>query len=613
MKWGDRGVGVGKFWEAREINDYDKAINNDTPNWVKRGLQRDQELIVANSSPSESPEQDYGEHDRPCTGSSNSLPNKYGNIAPFKDFNFDKYSSFYFRSYIRGQNVHLEPAELAERERKRQIAIAHQEAIRQQLEDREKRKKEEREKRIQEEREEELRIEKEQEIERKRREMELKRVQEKQERERKRKAALQEALEIAEREAREKKEKLRMQKQNINENTDHRKTPDKEETIIHNVLNNNEVELNNNKAEQQCNRNKQLENNDSSNLNEDVCNNNTNLNNAVNKRERKLNNISDSKESTLTENAHEILATSINNSNDLLTPRFHQQLPMLKENNFALLLQTPVEMLQGMQFAVLMPTTPSGIQQGLPIAVPISLMNDSEHIVERTENRILTPTQYRNKRYCNSSTQTDFVDCNRNELQQDQRYLNERFANMEINCENRNRKCRSTRNEERTREVAEERPKWGANRPPTRYIKQSEKDLLYQRRKLRQKIRQNKVYNDKGSPRSSDDSQTASPVTHRRKGYVEKRQSRALWRKNDHLFARNVSVYQTEIIPLESDKDQIYYKSHSHKCCCQCLNGNHVKSVDVLNLDHSTPRNSARSQFFDCNRDCEIMSSFNVE
>lgn len=83
MKWGDRGVGVGKFWEAREINDNDKTINNDTPNWVKRGLQRDEELIVANSSPSESPEQDYGEHDRPCTGSSNSLPNRYINTARF--------------------------------------------------------------------------------------------------------------------------------------------------------------------------------------------------------------------------------------------------------------------------------------------------------------------------------------------------------------------------------------------------------------------------------------------------------------------------------------------------------------------------------------------------
>lgn len=516
------------------------------------------------------------------------------------------------RSYIRGQNVHLEPAELAERERKRQIAIAHQEAIRQQLEDRERRKKEERERRIKEEREEELRIEKEQEIERERRETELKRVQEKQERERKRKAALQEALEIAEREAKEKKEKLRMKKQNINENTDQRKSPNKEETIIHNVLTTSEVELNN-KSEQQSNRNKHnMENNNSSNLNEDVCNNNIHLNNATNKTDTKLNNISDSKETNFTENSREILVTN-NNNNDLLTPRFHQQLPMMRENNFALVLQTPVDMLQGMQFAVLMPATPSGIPQALPIAVPIGLINDSEPPAERTENRILTPTQYRNKRFCNSSTQTDFVDYNRNELQQDQRYLNERFANMEINSENRNRKCRSTRNDERIREVAEERPKWGANRPPTRYLKQSEKDLLYQRRKLRQKIRQNKVYNDKCSPRSSDDSQTASPITHRRKGYVEKRQSRALWRKNDHLFARNVSVYQTEIIPLESDKDQIYYKSHSHKCCCQCLNGNHLKNVEMLNLDHTTPRNSARSQFFECNRDCDIMSSFNVE
>lgn len=72
LKWGDRGVGLAKFWGQREINHYDKPLGNDTPGWVKRGLERQGELIVANSSPAESPEQDFGEHDRPCSGSTTS-------------------------------------------------------------------------------------------------------------------------------------------------------------------------------------------------------------------------------------------------------------------------------------------------------------------------------------------------------------------------------------------------------------------------------------------------------------------------------------------------------------------------------------------------------------
>lgn len=38
-----------------------------------------------------------------------------------------------YRTYLRGQNVPLEPEELAERERRRQKAIEHQNAIRQQV------------------------------------------------------------------------------------------------------------------------------------------------------------------------------------------------------------------------------------------------------------------------------------------------------------------------------------------------------------------------------------------------------------------------------------------------------------------------------------------------
>lgn len=66
-KWGDKGVGVGKFWQPKEEH-FDED-HNEPPNWVKRGLQ-DGEIVVSNTSPAESPEQRYEDHERPCTGSS---------------------------------------------------------------------------------------------------------------------------------------------------------------------------------------------------------------------------------------------------------------------------------------------------------------------------------------------------------------------------------------------------------------------------------------------------------------------------------------------------------------------------------------------------------------
>lgn len=69
LKWGDRGVHVGKFWEPKAVDNFSK---NDTPGWVKRGLEGKTELVVSNTSPAESPEQEYLDRDRPSTSSTNS-------------------------------------------------------------------------------------------------------------------------------------------------------------------------------------------------------------------------------------------------------------------------------------------------------------------------------------------------------------------------------------------------------------------------------------------------------------------------------------------------------------------------------------------------------------
>lgn len=76
-KWGDKGVHVGKFWEPKQ--EELKAVN-DPPGWVKRGLERNTQLEVSNTSPAESPEQDIG-RDRPCTSSSSSQ-NRYSIVFP---------------------------------------------------------------------------------------------------------------------------------------------------------------------------------------------------------------------------------------------------------------------------------------------------------------------------------------------------------------------------------------------------------------------------------------------------------------------------------------------------------------------------------------------------
>ncbi|KAK5642144.1 hypothetical protein RI129_008311 [Pyrocoelia pectoralis] len=553
-KWGDRGVGIGRFWEPQEIK-YSPEMG-DAPGWVKRGLQGDTELVVSNTSPAESPAQDYGEQ-RPYTSSSVSQT----------------------RTYIRGQNNPIDPVELAEREKRRLMARAHQEAIKQQLEERETRRQLERERRIMEEREEELRIERDKEIERKRREQENQFMLDKQERERKRKEALQEAIQIAEKEAQEQKRKQKMMKQvdlNINENV-----MEKEKLSFRPIST--------------CNMN------------------------------RTQNNLVDIKEDPILEEGIRLHnETHMNNSRSPLLKETNlnrsQQGSSLEQEspahtvqaaptqeNVTMVLQTPFEG-YSMPFAILMPTFTPGHITPLPVASSVQTQDSPR---PRTENRTLTPSLYRNKQLCDSSTQTDFPFV---KVPTDQateiKYIREKLVNLDVNYDKQSKEDKSCKNNERQREIQTDRPKWGANRPPTRYLKQSEKDPFYHRKKTRQKVRQVKIYDDKNnnySPHSSDDSQIGSPRSYRAKGYIEKRRTRALWQKNGQMFARNVRVYQTEIVPLESDKDHIYYKkSGCIRCCCNCRSQKHkytdeIKVVDILKIEDS-PREEVRND--DCLPDC---------
>ncbi|XP_060535125.1 coiled-coil domain-containing protein 66-like isoform X2 [Cylas formicarius] len=462
-RWGDKA----KFWRAPDDH---KA--SEPPNWVKRGLQ-DGAIVVANSSPSVSPEQRYEECDRPGTSST-----------------FSNH-----RTYIRGQNIPLDALELAERERRRQMALAHQEAIRQQLEERERRRREERERREKEEREEEMRIERERENDRLRKLEEERALQEKLQRERKRKEALSEAVEVAEKEAKLEKMRLRL-----------RKIEDAEEVGKATVADVKE---------------------------EDAAK-------PASPADEIINNLQETSDNALAKSSPRRNSTPV-----ISTPRV--------DNNFAFVMHPSLE---NLQYALLIPATPQ-----LPIAIPMSIPTTARTI----DTRVLTPTRFRTK--CDSSTQTDLSissarsssetnDCCR------EKYLREKLTNLELSYE-RSRKGRRSRSES-----TEERPKWGVNRPPTRYLKQSEKDPLYQRRKLRQKQRRESEKN------SSDESQTGTP-----KSYRKKIHGRAKWRTREEMFTRNVEMYQ-----LEADGDRIYYK-----CCCRCK-CRRRDCADVLKIAEGSPR-----------------------
>ncbi|CAG9856956.1 unnamed protein product [Phyllotreta striolata] len=410
---------LAKFWPPK---DESTDANNEPPNWVKRGL-KNGEIIVNNTSPAESPEQLFDD-DRPQTGSSHS--NNHSN-------------------YLRGQHIHMDPTELAERERKRQLALAHQYAILQQLNEREKRRQEEKERRIKEEYEEELRIEREQEIERSRKEQESKSLRDKLEKKMKRKQAVEEAMQIAQKEA-------QLAKSTKNKHNYYINQLQKQTDLIED--NKNTVEL-----EDTITRSQDIET-----LSNDL---NNNL---------------------------EIPKTDSDTSNELNSP-----------------------------------TSPNLIApQTLALPAPLDLN------IQRVQYALLIPAAAA-KILCHAATQTD----------ESAFFKSESAGDDESKGRRRGAKERRSRSES-----LEERPKWGVNRPPTRYVKQSDKDPLYRRR---QQEKQEKA--------SSDDSRTATPRSYRKKGRT--RHSRIDWRAGR-------SSCRAEVVPLGYDKERLYYERSDYCCICRC-------------------------------------------
>ncbi|KAK7863587.1 hypothetical protein R5R35_013465 [Gryllus longicercus] len=445
LRWGDRGVGVGHLWEPSFLEP-DRRLpqvqgsDRDTPSWLERGLSKldDSQVLVINHRPT-----------MPC-----SLGSSCDNISTINT----KISSDCERTYLRGQNVPLEPDVLLERERKRQKALEHQKAIREQLEERDRKRKEERERRAREEREEEERIRREQKQEQQRYEQELSKQREKEEKDARKAKAMREALENAQKLARQEKLKARgkytsLEQQEVDNKYEYVK-PERNVTV------------------------------------------------STSQFENQLH-ISDAREEQIS-----TVATPCNNA-DVKCDKTHPKLvashkPSNIPSNVALVTDAALAVAADGMAIVLEATQPadgslashkvlpspgSGVQ--LALLMPPAGVARPHH---GTDERLLTPSRYR--QYARG-TQTDiglFSTGRKSRSKMKHDGFNapkERKKSASLDRPHRGCKlplrCRSQSQPSQTRLSINDRPKWGVNKPPTQYVKQSERDPYYQRR-MRQKL-----------------------------------------------------------------------------------------------------------------------------
>ncbi|XP_037970715.2 histone-lysine N-methyltransferase, H3 lysine-79 specific isoform X2 [Plutella xylostella] len=471
-RWGDRGVATGRLWEPTEPNERLPQMPNQkkgTPSWVERGLNmidNTAEVLVIDQTSSNSSGFDCDRSS--CHGSDEG------------------------RTFLRGQNVPLEPEIKAQRENKRIKALELQTAIMNQLEDREKRRQEERERKLKEEKLEELRIQREQEQDRLRLEHEKRRSQEKQLLEQRKLETLKKALEDAERNARlEKEKRFSLHKTNVKNNIQ------------------NEINF---KSEEHT---MPIEDDNISRTTETISPTKTSRTYEVHSAK------SQTVQSNKDFNSHH--TTECSSPRSLGTGNlnlFIHSVPPISitdsQNQFSIVpLGINGEIMNqqnGIQLAVLVPQTIGNSM----CSVSLNSLNTFTESME--SGKVLTPSKYRATRNNKDAfTQTDSVLFNysvsdkANSTDDIQRNIDKDYSKIDENApqetHNTLKKDRRFRSEERFKKDIENRPKWGVNRPAAQYKKQSEKDPFYsQKRKMRTKHRtQTRQYT------SSEDSRSPSP------------------------------------------------------------------------------------------------------
>lgn len=388
-----------------------------------------------------------------------------------------------FRTFLRGQNVPLEPEIKAQRENKRLKALELQSIILNQLEDREKRRQEEKDQLRREEKLEELRIQRQQEEDWLRLEAEKERQEERQLLEQKKLDALKKALEDAEKKAKLEKEKrfISLKKSiqsNIKVDPQEKIEEDITQEIIHSQIEPTSPNKPKTNYDSQLTKSQQK--------------------NCTSYQTTEFNSPRSSIHGNLNLFIHSVPPLALaDNKFNIVPIEINEKGEILSQSN-------------GVQLAMLVPQS---LANNI-YSVSLNALNESTNVP-----KILTPNKYRSAIMKDASTQTDeILICNVRdktvETEEYERNIDKEYSVIDENApldshHNTLKKERKYRSEDRYKKELESRPKWGVNRPAAQYKKQSEKDPFYsQKRKIRQKHRpQARQY----LSQSSDDSRSPSP------------------------------------------------------------------------------------------------------
>ncbi|XP_046413254.1 uncharacterized protein LOC124176261 isoform X1 [Neodiprion fabricii] len=492
------------------------------PSWLERGLSRidhTSQVLVINHESASSP-------DSSTTSSAGPDSNK---------------------TYLRGQNVPLDDGVLQEREVKRQKALELQNAIKHQLEERDRQRKEEKQQRLMEEQAEEERIKRERDKEKQRFEEEQRKFKEKEDTEHKKAEAMRQVLEAAERLAKEEKKYRRKHNNMLNLGKDENNiNVDAAEPAMQSEICPNQI------SEKKFDHSPVTENTQSVNDGYYL------------KRENKeLSHSSEyisGKESSLYNNIQEPKVNTI-------------QLPVSSEIAIVLSgrLQDP-EILNASNLQVNLVVTPTPTKsESVPnlfsvsntplsnVISPATISHASQHrYAKTTDTRLLTPSKYRTTIAREFGTQTDLEDMHNNACPYKEMSMKERKESLNTNRREIEKSTNTVLTEElsmktlsrskaQSRSSLEARPRWNANRPGTRYRTQSEKDPHYQRR-LRLRRRQ----------LDSSDDGSRSPSLERRKPTNLKSKNRNTMRRTIKLDSYDADLSMdslNSIVPLKVDKN----------------------------------------------------------
>lgn len=497
------------------------------PSWLERGLSRldnSSQVLVINHDSASSP-------DSSTTGSTGSN-----------------------KTYLRGQNLPIDANILQERESRRQKAVELQNAIKQQLEERERQRRCEKEKKLREEREEEERIKKEWDKEKERLEEEQRRQKDKETAKLKKAEAMREVLEAAERLAKEEK-KLR-RKRDVNENTEPIKnsydsTKDRfsEREQIESQVEKDAKEAN----KQGVNTMKDIEVNtfdESTDISKDIA--------------------KDISRDTSRDRSRD---TSRDTSRDKSKELNSIRIPVSKEVAIVLSgrLDDPELLNKANLQVVNLVMTPSPRKNDVNQLISAFVNCNSTYAScaktkaspRFVENRLLTPSKYRtqNSRDCGTQTDTEkeFLDLQSRIQEMDINFTKESKEAANNNQRDVEKSTATSAAEEMTvktlprvkkepRTSLASRPRWNANRPGTRYRTQSEKDPHYQRRMSMRLRRRRTESSDEGS---------RSPSPDLRKNNNSKQKSRILTRRKAKLDSYDADLSMDSLnstIPLRFDE-----------------------------------------------------------